>query len=53
MPKKYEEPKSIKVLTPTKTYGGHTHFPKTPQTPVFKKRQNCNGDLHNDQTTEI
>ncbi|KAL4096889.1 hypothetical protein QTP88_021764 [Uroleucon formosanum] len=41
VPKKYEEPQSIKVLTPTKTYGGHTHFLKTPQTPVYKKRQNC------------
>jgi len=41
VPKKYEEPQSIKVLTPTKTYGGHQIFPKSPRTLAYKKRQNC------------
>ncbi|CAI6364157.1 unnamed protein product [Macrosiphum euphorbiae] len=41
VPKKYEEPQSIKVLTPTKTYGGHPFFPKSIQTLGYKKRQNC------------
>lgn len=41
VPKKYEEPQSIKVLTPTKTYSEHPYFPKSPQTPVYQKRQNC------------
>lgn len=39
VPQKYKELQFIKVLTPTKTYDGHPHFPETSQTPEYKKQQ--------------
>lgn len=42
MPQKYEKPKFIKVLTAIKTYDEHPQFPKSPKTPVYKKRLNYN-----------